>query len=260
MQFDCAGVIVAGGYGKRLAPITNVLPKVLVPVGDRAMLDVLVGQLAGLGITRTHLLLGHQADLVRAYADGRPQLTEQMRLCFHTDTGDLGTAGPLSRIRTGPGTLLVMNGDVLTTADLRELIHRHHDEGNDFTVATTDYPVTVPYGVLHSDDRSRLVTVDEKPSLEFRVSAGIYVLGSRARAQVPGEGPDDMPDLIRRCMKAGLKVGTHRLLGGAWFDLGTEDGYRRCLQYGATPAGPTTAPPAGPSAPPARHSREQVRP
>ncbi|MFF7874933.1 NDP-sugar synthase [Streptomyces californicus] len=231
MQSDYAGVIVAGGYGTRLAPITHVLPKVLVPVGRRAMLDILVDQMTHLGIRDIHLLLGHQAGLVRAYVDSSPHLGELARLTLHTDTGDLGTAGPLRRVHARARHLLVMNGDVFTTADLGALTNRHASDGSALTVATTEFTTTIPYGVLHSDDRSRLVTVDEKPSLEWAVSAGIYAVGPEALALVEAGGPDEMPGLIHRCLKHGLQVSTHRLTGGAWFDLGTEDGYRSSLRH-----------------------------
>ncbi|MFH9665811.1 sugar phosphate nucleotidyltransferase [Streptomyces globisporus] len=234
MALNCAGVLVAGGYGTRLAPITNVLPKVLVPVGKQAMLDIMVDQMTSLGITSIHLLLGHQAELVRAYVEGRPQLRERANIHLHTDTGDLGTAGPLRILGAEADALFVMNGDVLTTADLGQLLRSHLSAASDLTIATTDYSVRVPYGVLHSDDRSQLMSVEEKPSIEFQVSAGIYVVGPAALAEVPSDGPDDMPDLITRCVKAGLSVRTHALAGGAWFDLGTEEGYRRSLEYSAS--------------------------
>ena len=191
-------VVLAGGRGSRLAPYTTVLPKPLMPVGDRPILEILLRQLGAAGLDDITLAVGHLAHLVRAVVgDGA---AHGVTVRYHEEECALGTAGPLASIAGLDDTFLLINGDVLTTLDFRALIGAHREAGNELTIATHRRTVRTDYGVLHTDGAvgatHRVTGYDEKPELSYTVSMGVYVLEPAAVGRLrPGERCD-FPDLV----------------------------------------------------------------
>ena len=221
-------VVLAGGRGSRLAPYTTVLPKPLMPVGDRSILEILLQQLRGAGFDDITLAVGHLAHLIRAVlGNGR---SNGMSIRYHAEERALGTAGPLATIPDLDGTFLMLNGDVLTTLDFRSLVAAHVEAGNALTIATHRRLVRTDYGVLHTDGAvgatNRVVGYDEKPELAYTVSMGVYVLEPEAIAHVPAGRYYDLPDLVLALLAAGAPVGSYAF-DGYWLDIGREDDYRR---------------------------------
>jgi NDP-mannose synthase len=134
-------VILAGGSGSRLAPYTTVLPKPLMPVGDRAILDVVVRQLRHAGVERITLAVGHLSHLIRAVIGNGDR--HGVRIDYHEEEMARGTAGPLATIDDLEETFLMLNGDVLTTLDYRELVDVHREAGNVLTIATHERLVDI---------------------------------------------------------------------------------------------------------------------
>jgi NDP-sugar pyrophosphorylase family protein len=220
--------VLAGGRGSRLAPYTTVLPKPLMPVGDRSILEILLQQLRGAGFDDITLAVGHLAHLIRAVlGNGR---SNGMSIRYHAEERALGTAGPLATIPDLDGTFLMLNGDVLTTLDFRSLVAAHVEAGNALTIATHRRLVRTDYGVLHTDGAvgatNRVVGYDEKPELAYTVSMGVYVLEPEAIAHVPAGRYYDLPDLVLALLAAGAPVGSYAF-DGYWLDIGREDDYRR---------------------------------
>jgi NDP-sugar pyrophosphorylase family protein len=220
-------VILAGGRGSRLAPYTTVLPKPLMPVGDRAILEIVLHQLGEAGVKDVTLAVGHLAHLIQAvlgsgYSNG-------LTIRYHAEDRALGTAGPLASIPDLDDTFLMLNGDVLTTLDFRALVAAHTEAGNVLTIATHRRTVRTDYGVLHTDgpagQTSRVVGYEEKPELAYTVSMGIYVLEPEAVAHVPAGRYYDLPDLVLALLEAGAPVGSYEY-DGYWLDIGREDDYR----------------------------------
>jgi NDP-sugar pyrophosphorylase family protein len=223
-------VILAGGKGTRLAPYTTVLPKPLMPIGDRAILDVVVRQLASQGYDRLTFAVGYLAHLVKAvFGDGSAW---GVSIEYHEEEQPLGTAGPLALVEGLDDTFLVMNGDVLTTLDYRELFEIHRRAGNALTIATHRRTVRTEYGVLHVDgshgETGRVSGYEEKPTLEYTVSMGVYVLEPAALAHIPRGERFDIPDLVLALLDAGQPVGSH-LFKGYWLDIGRHDDYEQAL-------------------------------
>jgi NDP-mannose synthase len=219
-------VILAGGRGTRLAPYTTVLPKPLLPVGDRAILDVVVRQLRRAGIDRLTIAVGHLAHLIVAVlGDGR---RHGVQIEYQLESEPRGTAGPLATIEDLDETFLMLNGDVLTTLDFRDLLRVHHEAGNALTIATHRREVFIDYGVLLADDDDRVVGYDEKPTLSYTVSMGVYVLEPRTRAYVPSDAPFDFPDLVQALLAAGERVGSMPY-DGYWLDIGRHDDYEQAV-------------------------------
>jgi NDP-mannose synthase len=224
-------VIMAGGKGSRLAPYTTVLPKPLLPVGDRSILDVVLRQLASAGLWDVTISVGHLAHLVRAVVgDGS---RHGARVEYVEEDAPLGTAGSLGRVGRLGGTFLAMNGDILTTLDPRRLIAAHRGAGNAMTIASHRRAVKADYGVLELDGgqagETRLLTgYREKPETSVVVSMGIYVLEPRALAHIPSGGAFDVPELVLALLAAGEAVGSY-LYDGFWLDVGRHDDYGRAI-------------------------------
>jgi NDP-mannose synthase len=221
-------VVLAGGRGSRLAPYTTVLPKPLLPVGERPILEILLRRLGATGFDDVTLAVGHLAHLVRAVVgDGS---AHAVSIRYHEEERALGTAGPLAMIADLDETFVMVNGDVLTTLDFRTLVHAHQQAGNVLTIATHRRTVRADYGVLHTDGAvgatRRVTGYDEKPELAYTVSMGVYVLEPAAVALLsPGEYCD-FPDLVLDLLSRGAAVGSYAY-DGYWLDLGREDDFRR---------------------------------
>ncbi len=218
--------ILAGGKGTRLAPYTSVLPKPLMPVGDRAILEIVLGQLAACGFEHVTLCVGHLSHLIRAVlADGG---NHGVNITYVHEAEPTGTAGPLKLIGHVDRTFIAMNGDLLTTLEYRDLLRAHRASGNVLTIATHARTVRIDYGVLHLDPSLERVaevsSFEEKPELSMAVSMGIYVLEPRALEYIPAGEYFDFPDLVKALLRAGEPVGAYRF-DGYWLDIGRHEDY-----------------------------------
>src|SRR5438105_12806866 len=185
-------VVLAGGRGTRLAPYPPVLPKPLMPVGDMPVLEILLRRLARSGLTTVHLAVGHLAELIEAYFGNGDRFGVELR--YWRELEPLGTAGPLAEIETDSERLLVMNGDLLTTLDFRELLDAHAASGAAATVGIHRREVPIDFGVAKLDG-TRIVGFEEKPTLAYEVSMGVYAFEREAVKLVPARRHFDFPDL-----------------------------------------------------------------
>ena len=224
-------VILAGGKGSRLGPYTTVLPKPLLPIGDRAILDVVVRQLSGCGFSRITLAVGYLSHLVRAVmGDGSRY---DLSIDYHEEEVPLGTVGALATISDVNDSFLVMNGDVLTALDYRALMAAHRASGNALTIASHPRVVRTDYGVLHVDEgpgpTGRIVGFEEKPEIPFTVSMGVYIMEPRILDFIEPDEPLDLPDLVLKLLKAGEQVGSYRF-EGFWLDIGRHEDYEEAIR------------------------------
>lgn len=224
-------VILAGGRGRRLEPYTSVLPKPLMPVGDRAILEVAVDRLIEDGVRDVTLCVGYLAHLIEAIFNGRPR---EVELSYVYEDRPLGTAGPLRLVDGLTSTFLLMNGDLLTDLDFRDLVDLHRRSGNVVTIATHERRNVIDYGVLHTEPGAspRLVRYEEKPETSLTVSMGVYVLEPAVLEYIPSEGYFDFPHLVQRLLDEGLRVGTFPF-SGLWLDIGRPDDYEQALEIWA---------------------------
>jgi NDP-mannose synthase len=222
-------VVLAGGRGTRLAPYTSVLPKPLMPIGDRSILELVLGQLASCRITDVTLCVGYLAHLIEAVLENRSN--DGCNISYVHEQEALGTAAPLRNVPHLDTTFIAMNGDVLTTLDYRALIRSHRRSGSLLTIATRDRPIQIDYGVLelgNNGHRNRVEAYHEKPRMTSTVSMGIYVLEPAALAYIPETGRCDFPDLVQTLLQNGERVGAYRY-NGLWFDIGRREDYERAV-------------------------------
>jgi NDP-sugar pyrophosphorylase family protein len=222
-------VVLAGGRGTRLSPYTSVLPKPLMPIGERPILELVLGQLAASGINDVTLCVGYLSHLIRAVI-GNTKI--ETRVSYVEEKEALGTAGPLRLVPGLDSTFITMNGDVLTSLDFNNLISTHRERGNLVTIATHERLIKVDYGVLRlgrNGNRDRVVAYVEKPEMTSAVSMGIYVLEPEALRYIPEEGYFDFPDLVQALLAARQPVGAYPY-DGLWFDIGRRDDYDRAVE------------------------------
>jgi NDP-sugar pyrophosphorylase family protein len=220
-------VVLAGGLGMRLRPYTTILPKPLLPVGDRPILEIILRQLAEAGVTRADLCVGHLGELIRVYFSEGTVMPDGLALDWHWEPEEpLGTAGALRVVPGLEGTFLVMNGDILTTLDYRALFDFHRESAAALTIAVQGKRVDIDLGVLELD--GAVVTgYSEKPTLLYDVSMGIYIYEAHVLEHLP-HGPCSFPELVQLLLDAGERVVAYRS-EDAWFDLGTISEYERAV-------------------------------
>ncbi len=212
-------VVLAGGLGTRLRPYTTVIPKPLVPVGDRPILAHILGQLQACGFHQVDLCVAHLGELIRAYFSESDAAPEDLELRWHWENEPLGTAGALRVVPDLDGTFLAMNGDVLTNLDYRDLVGFHESQNATLTIAMHRKQIQIDLGVIEHAD-GRVLAYHEKPSLDYHVSMGIYVYDARALAYLP-DGPCQFPDLVQRLLAAGEPVAAYPAHQYHWLDVGT---------------------------------------
>lgn len=220
-------IILAGGRGTRLRPLTISFPKPLVPLGGMPILELVVRQLRAAGFERVTLSTGYLAELIRAYfGDG-----SRFGIAIDSvhEEKPLSTAGPLRLVKDLPEHFLVMNGDLLTDLDYAAFLREHVASGAAATVATKTREAVTDFGIVEADANGDLERWIEKPTHSYQVSMGVYAL-SRATAELIREDEAiGMPDLLLRAVAAGRRVACHRF-DGYWLDIGRVDDYETAQQ------------------------------
>jgi mannose-1-phosphate guanylyltransferase len=217
-------VIQSGGKGTRLQPYTMVLPKPLMPVGSKPVLELLLKWLRRHGIRQVFITTGHLGHLIRAYCgDGRQW---DLQITYTEETEPLGTVGALSLLRNHlDDTFLMLNGDVLTDLNLNALIASHRERRGTLTVATVNRSIQTEFGVIE-DVNGQVTRFKEKPVLSHLVSTGIYCMDPAILEHIPNGAPFGFDDLMYCMLGKGLPVHTF-LHSGLWLDIGRVDDFRK---------------------------------
>lgn len=222
-------VILAGGKGTRLHPFTVNFPKILVPLGDTPVIEVMMERLLDFQVTDMTLTLGHLAELVEAYFERRRSLREKVDLKFVREDKPTGTAGSLARVPGLNETFLVMNGDLLTDLDFEELVAFHRQQKAALTIATHKRAVKVDLGVIETNGDHKITGYREKPESTYQVSMGIYVYEPSVLRYIQPDAYLDFPDLVLRLLKEGEKVCAFPA-DCLWLDIGRPDDYARAQE------------------------------
>ena len=217
-------VILAGGLGTRLRPYTTIIPKPLVPIGERPVLEHIIRSLHRDGVREVDLCVSHLGQLIQLYLS-QSELPEDLDVRFHRESEPLGTAGALKVVPDLDGTFIAMNGDILTTLDYGELVEFHHEREATLTIAMHSQRVHVELGVIETD-ADFVSGFVEKPTLQYHVSMGIYVYDARALQYLPEQGMCQFPDLVLRLLEAGERVAAFHN-DAEWYDIGTPMEYER---------------------------------
>ena len=217
-------MLMAGGLGTRLRPLTNDCPKPLLEVGDKPILETIIEGFTQHGFHRFYLSVNYKAGMIEEYFGDGSNWNAQIE--YIREEKRLGTAGPLSLLPRQPDhPLIVMNGDLLTTLNFSQLMDFHEEQRADATMCVREYEVQVPYGVVETDDQ-RMTGLEEKPVHRHFVNAGIYVLNPDVLGHVPIDTFYDMPDLFETLVDNNQKA-TVFPVREYWQDVGQKEDFRR---------------------------------
>ena len=219
-------VIMAGGLGARMSPLTDYIPKPMLPIGDKPLMERIIDQLKVVGITQVNLAVHYKAEKISEYfGDGTDFGVE---INYVSEDTPLGTAGALGLLEVPQGTTLIMNGDILTNVNFHTMVAYHKENDADLTMAVQKYDVHVPYGVIESD--GAIVTrVIEKPELNYFVNAGIYLVEPIVFNQIPRGQPFDMTDLVQKLLENGDTVSAFPI-HEYWIDIGNRSDYQKAQE------------------------------
>lgn len=225
-QLRLSAVIMAGGFGTRLRPLTEQVPKPMLPVGDRPLLERTIRQLRRAGIRDMSLVMHYLPDkIAEHFGDGS---AFGVRLTYQREEQPLGTAGGLRLLQRPGGPFVVINGDILTGVSFHDMLRYHRSHGAQITVGVRKYEVAVPFGVVECDD-VHITRLTEKPSVTFFINAGIYLLEPAVCDLIP-DGRDgrrfDMTDLIPAAAAAGHNVVAFPIRE-YWLDVGRLEDYQK---------------------------------
>ncbi|MFZ5447021.1 MAG: sugar phosphate nucleotidyltransferase [Thermodesulfobacteriota bacterium] len=220
-------VILAGGKGTRLAPLTEVIPKPLVPLGGKPILEIVLRQLQRCGFRHITLAVGYMAELIQAYfQDGKKW---GVKLDYSLESEPLGTAGPLALIDGLDETFLVMNADVLTNLDYRELIRFHKSHEALATIGAYQRRVSIDLGVIVGNGTHRVQDYLEKPANTYLVSMGVYVFEPQVLQFITAQNYLDFPDLVKIVLAQNLPVNYYSFQG-YWLDIGRHEDYEQAAE------------------------------
>jgi len=222
-QEDSWVVLMAGGLGKRLSPLTDDKPKPLLDVGNKPILEIILDGLVAHGFHNIFISVNYRADMVKdRFGDGSDR---GINIRYLEEDRELGTAGALSLLPEDvPGPFLVMNGDLLTNLNYRHLLAYHREQGGRATVCVCEETIQIPYGIVEVVE-NRLVAIEEKPVRQHFINAGVYVLEPDALKLAPRNARLDMPDLIGHLIKDGGEVSVFPIRE-FWLDIGHHDDYK----------------------------------
>jgi dTDP-glucose pyrophosphorylase len=220
-------VIMAGGQGTRLAPFTNVLPKPLIPVGDKTVIEIIIDQFLPFGLNQFHISLNYKSKILKSFFE---ELSPSYSVAYIEETEPRGTAGALRALYENiPGNLIVTNCDIIIQADLADLVSFHNEHNHDLTLVASLKDYKIPYGVCELEKGGSLAQIKEKPQYSFLVNTGMYVVRRDRLHLIPENAHCDMTDFIEALKCAGGSIGVFPISENAWIDTGEWAEYRRAV-------------------------------
>jgi NDP-sugar pyrophosphorylase family protein len=220
-------IILAGGKGTRLKPYTISLPKPLVPLGDKPILELIIMQLKNHGFTHITITLNHMAEMIKAFFNDGSKWG--VKIDYTLEEEPLSTMGPLTLIKNLPENFLVMNGDVLTDLSFSRFFNEHEAEKSLFTIASHRRTEKVDYGLLHHDENNKLIKFEEKPNYEFLVSMGVYMVNRSVVEYIPENTFFGFDHLMYKLLEV-EKPATVYEFEGFWLDIGRPSDYETAIK------------------------------
>lgn len=222
-------VLMAGGLGSRLRPLTNHTPKPMLPIGGKPILETVINRFRKHGFSKFVIALNYKGDIIRKYFGNG--LTMGVDISYLEENQKLGTAGALGLLKKAPNeSFFVMNADILTLVDFESLMDFHILNGADATMCIREYGMEVPYGVVRLN-KDTIVSIEEKPIRQFYVNAGIYVLTPETLSLIPPGLPLDMTGLFEQAVEKGMNTLSFPIRE-FWMDIGKPEDYERAnLDY-----------------------------
>lgn len=217
-------VIMAGGLGTRLRPLTDTLPKPMLKVGSKPILQIILERFKQQGFKNIILCVNYKSHIIEQYfGDGTKY---GLNIQYVKEEKRMGTAGALSLISNLKGDFIVMNGDILTDIDFTKMLDFHKEHGSDATMGIREYSTQIPYGIVNTKNH-QIISIEEKPTFSYNVSAGIYILNSKILQLIPEKEFFDMPALFESTLTEKSYNTLSYLIEDYWIDIGRKEEYDR---------------------------------
>jgi len=222
-RFNLPVVIMAGGLGTRLKPLTNVLPKPLIPINDKTFIEEIFARFNNQGCDSFYISVNYKADLIEYY------LSKQnlpYNIHYFKEDKPMGTAGSLSLLKGQiKETLFVNNCDILIDQDYSDVLKYHRENKNEITVVAALKHYPIPYGTIETGENGRLLVLIEKPEISFKINTGIYILEPHLLNEIPENLMFHMTQLIENVRKRNGRIGVFPVSEKSWKDIGAWDEY-----------------------------------
>lgn len=223
-EFNLPVIIMAGGKGTRLRPLTNVLPKPLIPIGEQTMLEDIMDRFVECGCHDFYVSVNYKAEIIKRYLDNLGKL--QYHISYFQEDKPLGTAGSLHLLKDKiTDTFFVSNCDIIIEEDYGEILKYHRENHNEITVVAAIKNLAIPYGTLETKEEGLLSDIKEKPEYTFKINTGMYILEPHLINEIPQDEFYHITFLIEKLMKEGRRVGVYPINEGSWIDVGNWDEY-----------------------------------
>lgn len=226
-KIDLPVVIMAGGKGTRLKPITNVIPKPLVPVGEKTILEVILDQFESIGCHKFYMSVNYKADMMKYYLS---QLDHKYDIEFFMEDKPLGTIGSVSLLKGKITTpFFVSNCDSINEQDYRDVYDYHVSNKNDMTIVTMVKSFKIPYGVIETGEDGLMIELKEKPEQTYQVNTGVYILDPEVIEEIPEGKFFHITDLMEKVKARGGRVGCFPVSESSWRDMGEWPEYLKMI-------------------------------
>ncbi len=227
---NCEAIIMAGGEGVRLEPFTSILPKPLIPIKGKSIIERIISNFSDFGINNFYISLGYKNNTIKAFFKA---LKLKNKIKFITENKPLGTIGSLSLIKkkiSRKKTLLVSNCDILIKTDLAKILNYHLKKKNDFTIVAASKNFTIPYGVCKTFKDGSFKNISEKPTYNTLVNTGLYIIEPNLVNLIPNNKKVDINDFISLTQKKRKKIGVFAISDDSWMDIGQWNEYRSAVK------------------------------
>lgn len=219
-------VIMAGGKGTRLQPITNIIPKPLIPLGEKPIIEWIINSFNKVGVQDFYLTVNYKQEMIRSYFNSLADI--KYNLQYFEENKPLGTAGSLHLLKDElKETFFVTNCDILIKDDYSEMLEYHRKNGNELTAVSAVKHFAIPYGTMEFGENGVLNKLKEKPEFNFFINAGMYILEPHLLKEIPENEFFHITTLMEKIMKRNGKVGVFPVSEGSWMDIGQWDEYNK---------------------------------
>lgn len=227
--FNLPVVIMAGGQGTRLRPLTNVLPKPLIPIGNQTMLEDIMDRFVDCGCHEFYISVNYKADTIKRYMSNIDK--PQYHITYFQENKPLGTAGSLHLLKDQiKDTFFVSNCDIIIDEDYGAILKYHRENHNEITVVAAIKNITIPYGTLETKEEGIISDIKEKPEYTLKINTGMYILEPHLIKEIPENEFYHITFLIEKLMKDGRRVGVYPINEGSWTDIGNWEEYLKYIR------------------------------
>jgi len=224
---DCPVVIMAGGKGTRLKPLTNVIPKPLIPVSDKTIIEEIISKFQIAGCKEFYISLNYKSDYIKSFFEKK----DYKNINFINENKPLGTGGSLALLKgVIDKTFFVSNCDILVDVNFSDLYDYHVKQKNIATLVSVLKSYSIPYGIIETSENGIISNMKEKPCFTYQINSGVYIIEPKLLEYVSNEESIDLPSLLQRAKLNGEKIGAFPVSEGAWMDMGNWEDYLKMIK------------------------------